>query len=176
MHRFFLRLSQLFAYLGGVVLCIVIVLTFISILGRNLGSFHWIIDFLVKGSFEISGGLMAFVIFAFFPITQIAAGHAIVDILTSSFSDGMNRFLMVVADALYAGAMLVISYQLFQGMLRKLRAEEITLFLQYPLWWGYALALVAACAASLVALYVAYIRIREAMGGRAILAAQGAEH
>lgn len=176
MYRFFLKLSQLFAYLGGVALSLVIFITFVSVLGRNLGSFHWIIDWIVKGSFEISGGLMAFVIFAFFPITQISAGHAVVDILTSSFSDGINRLIMVIADALYAIAMVVISYQLFQGLNRKLLTEETTLFLQYPLWWGYGLALVSAGVASLVAVYVAYVRIQEASSGRAILAQQGAEH
>ena len=176
MHRFFLGLSQLFAYLGGIVLSVVIVLTFVSILGRNLGSFHWLIDFLVKGAFEINGSLMAFVIFAFFPITQVSAGHAIVDILTSSMSDGANRVILVINDTLYAGAMLVITYQLYQGLMRKFQTAEITLFLQYPLWWGYALALVSASVAALVAIYVAVVRVQEASGGRVILAAQGAEH
>lgn len=195
MFTFFLRLSRYLAYAGGAVLTALIVLTCVSILGRELNSvFHldwmqdnlpglsdWMLDVAgvneIRGSYELTESGMAFVIFAFLPLTQITAGHAIVDILTAGMKPGVQRVLKMIAEILFAAALVLIAVQLFQGMLSKKSTGQTTLFLQYPVWWSYAASVFAAAVAALVGIYMAAIRIQETVAGRDILPVEtGAEH
>ncbi len=195
MYRFFLGLSRMMAIAGGAVLLAIVVLTCVSILGRELnGVLHtdWIeatipdtSDWLlhsfgvgeVKGSFEMTESGMAFVIFAFMPLTQITAGHASVDIFTNFLSERTNQVLRMIAELLFAIALVVIAVQLFSGMLTKLNNSETTLFLQYPVWWGYAASMIGATTAAIVSVYLAMVRIYEVFSRRVVLPpAQGEEH
>lgn len=195
MYPFFLRLSRAMAYVGGSMLTAVIILTCLSILGRQLntlfhldqvealvpGLSHWMLQTVqvneIRGSYEITESGMAFVIFAFLPWTQITSGHAIVDILTSQMGTRINRLLRTIAEVLFAVALVVIAIQLAQGMLSKMRSEQVSLFLQYPVWWGYALSVFAAGIAAIVAIYVAAVRVQEVRFGRDILPdSAGADH
>lgn len=187
MYRFFLGLSRYMAIAGGAVLLAVIILTCVSILGREVNSMlhaDWVeaaipgpSDWLlhefgvgeVKGSFEITESAMAFVIFAFMPLTQITAGHASVDVFTNFLSERINSVLRMIAETLFAVALTVIAVQLFSGMLTKLDNSETTLFLQYPVWWGYAASMIGAITAAVVSIYLAAMRIYETFSGHPVL-------
>lgn len=173
MHSFFTRLSRYMAYAGGAVLIALIVMTCASILGRELNSvFHldwmqrnlpglsdWAINTAklreINGAYELTESGMAFVIFAFLPLTQITAGHAVVDILTSNLKPAVQRWLMMIAEVLFAAALVLIAVQLFQGLVSKKSTGQTTLFLQMPVWWSYATCLFAAVIAAIVGLYMA---------------------
>ena len=195
MHAIFMTISRAMAYLGGTVLTAIVLLTCLSILGRQLNTvFHldwiettlpalsaWMLDTVkineIRGSYEITESALAFVIFAFLPLTQITSGHAIVDVFTSRMGGRANRALRMIAEVFFALALLVIAVQLYDGTLSKLRSGQTTLFLQYPVWWSYALSLSAAIVAAIVAVYVAVMRVLETMAGRDLLPdTAGAEH
>lgn len=195
MFTFFYRLSRLMAYAGGTVLTALIILTCLSILGRQLNTvFHldwvqanlpgltaWMLDTVgvneIKGSYELTEAGMAFVIFAFIPLTQITSGHAIVDIFTSMMGPRANRWLQTIAEVLFAVALVLIAVQLFQGMLSKKGTGQTSLFLQFPVWWGYAASLVGAGVAAMVGVYMAVMRLRELATGRDLLPMHaGADH
>lgn len=157
-HRAVERLARLFAMLGGVVLIAITIITCVSITGRAL------IPFGLKpvpGDFELVEAGTAFAIFAFLPWCQLNRGHASVDLFTSFMPDGVNRFIDVVAEVLMTIVLIIIAWRLFVGTGDKMRHNETTFILQFPLWWAYAASLSGAFVACIISIYVAAMRIRD---------------
>ena len=189
MHGYFLKLARIMAYVGGTVLSLLIVLTCVSIAGRLLnGVLHgigtgWAQSLLdlgvgpLNGDFELVEAGMAFAIFAFLPLCQITGGHASVDIFTNRMGPKVNRVLRWVIEMVFAAVLILIAVQLLAGMQSKLRSGQTTFLLQFPVWWGYALSLVGAVVAAVVAVYLAVMRTVELVTGRSVLPADlGADH
>lgn len=194
MHGFMNKLARLFALFGGTVLSLLIIQTCLSVIGRSANSILHN-DFFqttmpgfanallatgigpINGDFELTEAGMAFVIFAFIPLCQLNGGHASVDIFTSKLPSAVNRALMMVIEVIFALVLIVIAWQLLQGMLSKLNSGQTTLLLQYPVWWGYAFCLTGAAVTAIIAIYVAAIRVLEFSTGTEILPAElGADH
>ncbi len=190
-HRLMMSLARVMAVLGGIVLSFLIILTCASILGRLLnGVFHgdlmervapgfsqWMIEIgvgPVNGDFELVEAGVAFAIFAFIPLCQITAGHASVDVLANTFPRGVNRFLRMVTEAVFAGVLVLIAVQLCQGMISKIYNGETSFLIEFPVWWAYAASLVGAVAAAIVGIYMAIVRVIEFLTGR-ILVLDGTE-
>ena len=188
MHRFFLNLSRVFAYLGGLMLAALVVMTCLSVLGRWAnGHLHdmvaaglmpglaqWLLDLgigVIRGDFELVEAGIAFSIFAFLPYCQMTGGHAAVDIFTARLPARADRMLRAVTEAVFAAVLVLIAVQLGAGMVSKLQTGQTTFLLQFPLWWAYALSLSAASVAAMVAVYMACARMAEAWTGRALLPA-----
>lgn len=172
---------------------VLILLTCVSVIGRKLNDVlhgmvaddlfpsvaQWFLDAgvgVIKGDFELIEAGIAFSIFAFLPLCQITGGHAAVDIFTAKLRPRANRVLRAVIEALFAAVLVLIAVQLGSGMLSKMRSGQTTFLLQFPLWWAYALSLSGAVAAALVGVYMAVVRIGEALTNRTILTEEGAEH
>jgi len=182
------------AYLGGAMLVLLILLTCVSVIGRSLnGLLHsdffqsvapqfaqWAIDIgvgPVNGDFELIEAGVAFSIFAFFPLCQISNSHAAVEIFTKNLSPGINRFLQLIIDGLFALVLILIAVQLYGGMTSKMRSGQTTFLLEFPVWWAYSISLVCAVIAAAVAMYVAIVRAMELFGNKSILASStGAQH
>jgi TRAP-type C4-dicarboxylate transport system permease small subunit len=130
----------------------------------------------ILGDFELVEAGVAFAIFAFIPFCQITGGHATVDIFTAGLSVRANRFIQMVVDIVFAGVLILIALQLYEGMLSKMQYNETTFLLQFPVWWSYAASLVGAVMAALVGVYIAIVRAGEFFGNRTILAIGGADH
>ena len=186
MHGFINGLARTFAMLGGIVLTALILLTCLSIVGRTLNTFlhgelsqsllpgfaaaalDWGVG-PIKGDFEIVEAGMAFAIFAFLPLCQLNGAHASVDIFTAKLSERANRFLRSIIEVVFAAVVVMITVQLFVGMLSKQSAGETSFYLEFPIWWAYAFSLVAAVAAAVVATYMALMRVAESAIGIRIL-------
>ncbi len=194
MHKLMMAMAKLMAILGGIVLSFLILLTCVSVLGRSLnGIFHgdfmtgiapgfskWMIDIgvgPVNGDFELVEAGVAFAIFAFIPLCQITAGHASVDIFANSFPKRVDKFLRAVIEVVFAAVLILIAIQLYDGMMSKRQYGETTFLIQFPIWWAYAASLVGAVVSSIVAVYMAYIRVVEMVTGRSLVAdGAGADH
>ncbi|MBS1300744.1 TRAP transporter small permease [Loktanella sp. SALINAS62] len=194
MYRFFLRLSQIMAWIGGFVLVGIVLLICVSVVGRTAngwlhgdaaqafmpGLANGLLDTgigPVNGDFELTEALVAFAIFAFLPLCQITGGHATVDIFTQKLPDRANRILRALTDAVFGAVMVLIAVQLYAGMISKLGSGQTTFLLQFPVWWGYALSLLGAGIAAAVSVWIALTRWVEMATGRTILPTDlGAEH
>jgi TRAP-type C4-dicarboxylate transport system permease small subunit len=194
MHRVFLWISRTMAAIGGLVLSAIILLVCVSILGRSLNGLlnGALLQSLapdlagallatgigpVEGDYEILEAGIAFVIFAFLPLCQITNGHAAVDLLSRVFPPAVQRLLLAAGDVALAIVLVVIAWQLEDGMQSKIRSGQTTFLLQFPVWWGYALSLFAAAVAALVGVYVGAARVVECATGRQIVGgATGANH
>ena len=186
MHSFMDKLARLFALLGGTVLSVLIVMTVASIAGRSINTIlnsdfmqtnmTGFSDLLLSsgvgsiyGGFELVEASMAFVIFAFIPLCQLQGGHASVDIFTDVLPKRINVILRTVVEIIFAAVIVLIAWQLMQGMLSKLRTGQTTLLLQFPAWWPYAFSLTGAVASAIIAVYVAAMRILEVFTGQSVL-------
>ncbi|SDI32245.1 TRAP transporter small permease [Lutimaribacter saemankumensis] len=190
MHRFMNGLARYMALLGGLVLTALILLTCVSVLGRGINTFlhsglgeallggatKTLLDTGVGpilGDFELVEAGIAFAIFAFLPFCQITNGHATVDIFTSRLGVTANKFIQMVVEIVFALVLILIAWRLYDGMLSKMRYNETTFLIQFPIWWAYAASLVAAVVASAVGVYMAVVRTVEFFTGRVIIAPAG---
>lgn len=173
------------AILGGIVLSALVLLVCLSVLGRELngflhgplfqGSLKGMADWLiavgvgpVNGDFELVEAGMAFTIFAFLPYCQVTAGHASVDIFTNFLPMRVQKVLRMLVDILFAVMLVIVAMKLNDGMASKMRSGTTTFLLQFPIWWGYAVALVGAVLAAATAVYMAVVRVIEVITGRQI--------
>ena len=165
-------LCRLSAVIGGIVLRLLMLMTCFSIFGRFLNtmghalSFAGFLQFFgpVPGDFELVEAGIAFCVFAFLPLCQLRMGHATVELFTDRFSPAVNRALIALWDVLFAAVMVMITWRLAVGMLGKYDNGEITLLLQFPVWWSYATALIPAILAAGVAIWIAVQRILHLFG------------
>ena len=125
MHRFFLSLSKFMAILGGLVLSALILLICISIIGRTIGIGP------INGDYELVEAGIAFSIFAFLPLTQITAGHATVDIFTNSLPPKIQRLLLAIIEIFFAAMLIMVAWQLREGMFDKLERGQTTFLLPF---------------------------------------------
>ena len=158
------------ALLGGVVLCLLVGMVCVSIAGRELSdmAFSGVLggfgDWLIArgvgpilGDFELVEAGIAFAIFAFLPLTQLNGAHAKVDVFTKGL--GWDRPLAAFWTTVMAAIIVLITWRLFAGMQDKMRYNETTFLIQFPIWWAYAACLAAAISASIVSIYCAAMRL-----------------
>ena len=186
MYRALLRLATAMAWLGGLVLSFIVLLICLSVLGRTLnGALHgdlaqsvmpgladWLINAGVgpiNGDFELTEALVAFAIFAFLPLCQITGSHASVDVFVRYLPERFNRAMQLAIEAVFAAVMVLIAWQLYLGTLNKVSSGQTTFLLEFPIWWGYALSLVGAVIAAVVAVWIALARAVQMATGHAIL-------
>lgn len=186
LHRLVKSIAHGAAIIGGAVLSALVLLTTVSIVGRTMSKWmhtDWAATWLgglsewliatgideIKGTYELTEAGVAFAIFAFLPICQFYGAHATVDIFTSGLGARATRFIRAFWEVCLTLVILFISERLFSGMQRYLGNGETTLFLQFPVWWAYAVSVGAAVLASVTAVYCAGARLIEAVTNRDIL-------
>jgi TRAP-type C4-dicarboxylate transport system permease small subunit len=196
-------LARALAMLGGAVLVAITALTVASIIGRAVVTIAYshtpgylpFLDFAlgwlragakmladhgigpVPGDYEMVQDGAGFAIFAFLPWCQLNRGHATVDVFTSFLPDRVNRWIDLVSELLMTAVIVLIAWRLGVGAMDKMRYGETTFILQYPVWWGYAFAMVGAVVAVIVSFYMLAVRIGEVVTGRpAFPPTQGGMH
>ncbi|MEO1549910.1 MAG: TRAP transporter small permease [Pseudomonadota bacterium] len=154
-------LARILAGLGGLVLVAVVLMTCISILGRNL---IWAGLGPIQGDFELVEIGVATAVFAFLPWCQFSRGHARVDLFANRFGPRLNRVIDLVADIAMAAAALLIAQRLWVGLGEKISYSETTFILEAPVWWGYATGFTGALAFAIVAVFCIW-RSARTLGG-----------
>ena len=194
MHSVMMAMSRGLAMIGGIVLSALILMTCVSILGRHAStalnsdavqSFApalatWLLGMgigPIYGDFELTELGMGFAVFCFLPLCQITSGHARVDIFTSFLRDSTNRWLRLIIEIAFLAAIALIAWRLSIGMSSRMRSGQTTYLLEWPVWWPYAACMVAASGAVVVGVYMVYVRVLEAIGGKDIIGEGGeSEH
>lgn len=193
LHRLFHAVAWAMAVVGGVVLLALVLMVCASIMGRTLtGILHsaWMQGTMpnlaqgllatgvgpIFGDYELLVAGLAFSIFCFLGWCQITAGHATVDVFTTRLGDRSRRILQMVIEVIFAAALVLVAVQLLDGMQTIMRRRSTTFLLQYPLWWNYAAALVPAVLTAVIAVWMAFVRIAEAVSNRNLIVVAGAEH
>ena len=188
MDRFIGALARATAWIGGLVLLGLIVLTCASILGRavNVMAFSDTAEAMglaealkatglrqIRGDFEMLESGIAFAIFAFLPLCQVAGGHATVDVFTDLLRPRATPWIAAFWEAVLTLAICLFAWRLFAGTMDKMGNGQVTFILSIPIWWSYLASLIAALIASVVGLWCAWMRLREALGGTPFGGADG---
>ncbi|MBX2881207.1 MAG: TRAP transporter small permease [Granulosicoccus sp.] len=185
MYHLLTRVASAMAILGALVLSFLIIMTCVSVLGRELNSVlnssfmqayvpglaNTLLDLgigPVLGDFELLENMMPFAIFAFLPLAQIGSAHATVDVFTSTFPRSVLAWMRAVTEVVFAAVLIVFAFKLFQGMQAKMRYGETTYLIQFPVWWAYAAAFCASVVAALVGCSMALLCLLAATRGRSI--------
>ena len=93
---------------------------------------------------------------------------------TETGASAVEYGLLVAA---IAAVIVLIAWRLGVGAMDKMRYGETTFILQYPVWWGYAFAMVGAVVAVIVSFYMLAVRIGEVVTGKAAFGpSQGGMH
>jgi len=173
MHQLVHAIARYMALFGGFILICVVIMTCLSVTGRELNAFgHSALlkDYLppvaglfqsfgpIVGDFELVEAGVALAITSFLPWCQLNRAHAVVELFTSALPDFANRFLSFIWEILFTIILAVIAWRLIIGTSDKLRFNETTFMLQFPVWWGYAACSVAAVIAFLVAIYSVWLQ------------------
>lgn len=156
MTRLIETLARLSAYLGGLTLAALALMTVASITGRRLGVGP------VTGDYELVANGVALSVFAFLPWCQLRRGHVTVDLFVDLLPARAKAALGLLGDVLVTLAAAVILRQLWLGFGEKfphgsdaLRERllmgarpyfpETTYELEIPVWllYGVAVALAA---------------------------------
>ncbi len=173
MIGFVKQISRLTSLIGGFMLATLITLTCVSVAGRVLNSFLHLepvqnmapnlTTFLIAagigpitGDYELLEAGMAGVIFAFLPLCQLQAGHAFVAIFTDKMPARFQSVLMFIIEFIFAITLILVAWQLGNGLGDKYRSHETTALLELPIWYGYAVALIMAYVAGFVAICRVY--------------------
>ena len=152
------RLAFWTAMLGGAALVAALLLTVVSIVGRSL-IFAGLGP--IPGDFELVEAGTAFAVMTFLPICQFHRGHVTVDLFLSRAGRRPNAAIDLIANLLMTGAAAVLTWRLYLGMLDKRSYSETTFILQFPVWWGYAAALIGGVVFTLVCAYTVFRSLRE---------------
>ena len=193
MHRLIKFLARFTAMIGGIVLLALVLMTTFSIIGRSINKLlHG--DFIqqnmaglaqtlldtgvgeINGNYELLEAGIAFAIFSFLPVCQFYGAHASVDIFTSFLPTRINRWIIAFWEIVLSLIILLIIWRLYEGMQRYIGNGETTLFLQFPVWWGYAASFTAGVIACIIAVYCAVIRVFEAIRGENTLPSEQGAH
>ena len=193
MHRVIFFLARGTALIGGLVLLGLVLLTTASIIGRTLnkglhsevfeGALAGVAEFLldlgvgeINGNYEVLEAGVAFAIFAFLPICQLYGAHASVDIFTAMLPRRARLWIAAFWEVVLTLVTLLLIWRLYEGMLRYIGNGETTLFLQFPVWWGYGASFAAGLVACITALYCAVMRVGEALIDRPLLPREEGGH
>jgi TRAP-type C4-dicarboxylate transport system permease small subunit len=150
--RLVFRLATAVAIMGGVALVVVTAVTVVSVVGRAL------IPFGLKpilGDYEFVQVGVLFAIFCSLPLTQYLRGHADVALLTDRFAPRIAALIELIMDVLTLIAFLFVVWRYTIGMMDKFANREMTLLLHIPVWAIYAVGMMGAITAVIVAIYCA---------------------
>jgi TRAP-type C4-dicarboxylate transport system permease small subunit len=158
--RILLMLAKAFALFGGVVLLIIVSISFLSILGRFLFSSP------LLGDFELVEMGCAMAISAFLPLCHMHDGNVIVDFVTAGLSPRVKAALdgiSALAFGLVAG---FFTWRMVYGAQDMYKYNEETMLLQAPIWIPFLPVILSFLLLSICCFYTFVMKVSPA-GGRA---------
>jgi len=177
-----LRLSQYFAYLGGLVLVALTLMTVYSIIGRSLVKNDHIVtlkafgnellaiplQFLtwwrpVRGDVELTEIGTAIAIFSFLPYCQMVRGNVLVDFFTNKAHPKVKASMDVFANALFTFITVMFTWRMAIQSEEMISAtwKQSSMILKIPTWWGVLAATCFMGFLSLICLFTFFRSIRE---------------
>lgn len=132
--------SKAAAIIGGIILIGLAGLTILSVIGRTINAYGF---GPIPGDFELVENGTAFVVFCAMPYCQMRFGHVSVDILSRRFDLRLSWAISLASHCAMSVIAMIITIQLYHGMMDKYQWGETSFILQLPAWWGYGTVLPA---------------------------------
>jgi TRAP-type C4-dicarboxylate transport system permease small subunit len=126
------RLARICAFLAGALIAFMVLLTCVSIIGRET------IGRTITGDFELVGLATGAAVGLFMPLCQLHRGNIVVDFFTAKAPKRVNRFLDRLGALLLALCCALLAWRAALGGLSSFRSNSTTMLLGVPEWWAYA--------------------------------------
>ena len=156
------RMSVIAAAFGGLSLVGIMLLTVVSVIGRQL------FDSPIPGDFELVGIGCAIAVFAFLPYCQLMRRNVVVDLFAAKASLRTRAALELVGNLMFTGIAAVLTWRLVLGGIDLATFNEETMVLRLPLWWGFVPGVLAMVLLTVVCAYTAWRSSIEVISGRRI--------
>jgi TRAP-type C4-dicarboxylate transport system permease small subunit len=126
------RLARLSALLAGALVSFMVLLTAVSILGRET------IGRTITGDFELVGLATGAAVGLFMPLCQLHRGNIVVDFFTARAPKRMNAGLDRIGALLLALCCALLAWRAALGGLSSWTSGSTTMLLGVPEWYAYA--------------------------------------
>ncbi|MEO7393248.1 MAG: TRAP transporter small permease [Ramlibacter sp.] len=126
------RLARMCALVAGALLSFMVLLTAVSIFGRET------IGKTVTGDFELVGLATGAAVGLFMPLCQLHRGNIVVDFFTARVPQSVNTVLDRVGALLLALCCGLLAWRAALGGLSSWQSGSTTMLLGVPEWWAYA--------------------------------------
>ncbi len=127
------QLCGAFAMTGGLVLCVIALVTVFSVLGRKF------FGGAIAGDFEVVEIGCAMAVSLFLPYCQLNKGNVIVDFFTLKAPPVMRRWLDAVGCILLTLVAMLMTWRLGAGGLSLYSSNDQTMVLQVGTWWAFVI-------------------------------------
>lgn len=149
------RISRWFAFVGGVVILLVVLMSLVSLIGRKLFSAP------IPGDIEILEMAIAVSVAAFLPLCEVNDNHIRVDLIAGFLPEAVNRFLLTVCHLLLAVAAALMCWRMALLVVNSYEYGSTSTMLAVPLWIPQGLMVPSLALLVVCALW----RARQAMAG-----------
>ena len=148
MRRALSAVCEGFAIVGGLIVLAAIIFTVVAVVAARFGA-------PILGNTEIVEMSVGVAIAFFLPWCQIQGANVIVDFFTARVPDWAKAVLDAVMSFAFTLVVAVLAWRLIIGGIDAFRRDRVTMFLQLPMWWGFAAAAPAMILWTLVCLLTA---------------------
>lgn len=130
-------LIEIWALIGGVVLCAVVAVNAWSILAG------WVMNRPFPGDFELTEMGTAIAIFAFLPYCQLTGANVSADIFTMRASPWQVALMSALAAVIACAFAVVLVWRMWAGLVDYRTYTEFTGILEIPIWWAFVPAIIS---------------------------------
>lgn len=118
------------------------------------------------GDNEIVELLVGMAIACFMPYCHLRGANVIVDFFTMKLPPRARDVLDALMNLLFALIIAVLTWRLLEGAYDQWARQRVSMFLQIPQWWGFAVAAGACLLWTLASLQLARERLRRVLAHR----------
>jgi TRAP-type C4-dicarboxylate transport system permease small subunit len=126
------KLARLCALLAGALIAFMVVLTAVSIIGRET------IGRTITGDFELVALATGAAVGLFMPLCQLHRGNIVVDFFTAKAPKRLNRVLDRLGAFFLAVCCALLAWRAALGGLSSFHSHSSTMLLGVPEWYAYA--------------------------------------
>lgn len=152
------HLARVLAYVGGVVLIALTLLSSYSILMRTL------FDEPLLGDVELVQMGCGIAIVLFLPLCQLNRGNVIVDVFTLNAPAAVRAWLDAIGGLLVALSAALLAWRSGIGVMDAIATGEESTIMGLPLWWSMSAFPVGFACLTLTALYTAWQDLNKERG------------
>ncbi len=124
-------LAQALAVLGGLLMCVITLMTCISVAGRNTTGWT------LLGDIELTAATCGAAVALFLPLCQMQRRNITIDFFTAWASPGLVGLLERLGALLLGLCMLWLAWRSFQGGLMAWETQAGSMMLGFPEWLTY---------------------------------------
>jgi TRAP-type C4-dicarboxylate transport system permease small subunit len=152
------RLAEASTFFAGLLLLVGVVLTVASITGRAFISFGL---GPLPGDYELVETFIGLAVFAFMPFCQLKRGHVGVDLFIMPFGSRAMNVTQLLGDVVVGGLFILLTWRHVLGTIDKKASHETSFILGFPIWWGFAVAILLLVITCIVCLFTIWRDIRD---------------